>query len=342
MEKSYLQWLAEETTTKWWHDSADPEELKKGLIHKACGATTNPVLVATTLKTSGEYWRSKHQALPSNPKERAETLLKCVVQDAAKSLEDQYHRTGGKYGYVCAQVDPNLAADADRMIDAAKKFSAWAPNISIKLPATSAGLDALEECVSRGISVTATISFSVPQVVAIAEKHKKGQAKAAKAGVNPGRCFAVIMIGRLDDYLRDAAKDVNANVEESDITQAGIAITKRAYAILTQGGYQAEIIVAALRGTYHVETMTGANVIMSVHPSCQKLLLADGVPRKSHQIDVPVDPKVITRLMKIKEFARAYEPDGMTAGEFIAWGLTQRTLSQFIWAGWSCLENYKA
>ena len=92
----------------------------------------------------------------------------------------------------------------------ARRFHAWAPNIAVKLPAALAGLDVLEDCVAEGITATATVSFTVPQVVAIAERHRAGRQRALQSGVKPGKCFAVIMIGRLDDYLREVAEDTEA------------------------------------------------------------------------------------------------------------------------------------
>src|SRR5204863_4624059 len=106
-------------------------------------------------------------------------------------------------GVVCAQVNPLRAGDRDCMYAMAKRFHAWAPNIAVKLPATAAGLDVLEDCVAEGITVTATVSFTVPQVVAIAERHRAGIDRAKANNIQPGKCFAVIMIGRLDDYLRE-------------------------------------------------------------------------------------------------------------------------------------------
>ena len=64
----------------------------------------------------------------------------------------------------------------------AKRLHAWAPNIAVKLPATAAGLDVLEDCIAEGITTTATVSFTVPQAVAIAERHRAGIARAREHG----------------------------------------------------------------------------------------------------------------------------------------------------------------
>ena len=222
----------------------------------------------------------------------------------------------------------------------AQRFTRWAPNIAVKLPGTAAGLDVLEECVATGITVTATVSFTVPQVVAVAERHRKGIARARANGIEPGKCFAVIMIGRLDDFLREVAHDNQSPASESDIRQAGIAVSKRAYAIYKERGYEAVLLVAALRGDYHLTELAGADLVMSIAPAFQEVFVTRDFAREP-RIDIPVAPDVIERLSTMPEFVRAYEPDGMTPAEFVGFGPTQRTLSQFCEVGWKLMENYQ-
>jgi transaldolase len=346
-DKSYLQWLVQETKTTWWHDSGDPAELDHALVHGASGVTTNPLLSYRAWAAKPDYFRALLGALPAGiaptgmtPEEKADLLMQVVVQDAARKLESIYNRWDGAQGYACAQVNPARAGDREAMLNMAHLHHAWAPNIAVKLPVTLAGLDVLEECVAEGITVTATVSFTVPQVLAIAERHRLGAERARKAGIRPGHCFAVIMIGRLDDYLTEVAKDNRAPVSAADIQQAGLAVTKRAYAMYKERGYEAVLLVAALRGNYHMTELAGAELIMSIHPRNQGQLMQPGVPREQ-RIDRPVPQEVIDRLVAMPEFVRAYEPDGMKPEEFVSFGLTQRTLSQFSEAGWMLLESFK-
>ena len=336
----YLHWLANETPTRWWHDSGDPDELDIGLAHGASGVTTNPVLTSQALQAKPAYWRGRVGVLPPDLEggPKVERLMRAVAAPTALKLEPQYRASNGSVGYVCAQVDPAKAGDRETMLAMARRFHGWAPNIAVKLPVTAAGLDVLDDCVAEGITITATVSFTVPQVVAIAERHRSGAARARRAGIVPGHCFAVIMIGRLDDYLRDVAWDSRAAVSEADIRAAGLAVSKRAYAIFVAERYEAVLLVAALRGTYHMTELAGARLIMSIHPRYQALLLEPGVPREP-RIDRPVDRRAITRLQALPEFVRAYEPDGMRPEEFIAYGATQRTLTQFGQAGWLKLAD---
>lgn len=340
--QNYIQWLLSNTKTTWWHDSADPKELSFGIKHGASGVTTNPVLVNTTLITNQRYWSNKmnkYLSSDQSPQERAEALMKVVVKDIAEKLIPEFERSGGHSGFVCAQIDPSLAGERESMISMIERFHSWAPNIAVKLPVTAAGLDAMEMCISRGITVTATVSFTVPQVIAIAERHRKGILRAKKNGKKPGNCFAVIMIGRLDDYLRDCAKDSGAAIEEDDIRKAGLAVTKKAYSIYKDLGYQAKLIVAALRGTYHLTELAGADLIMSIHPKYQYQFLSPDIPFEQRILE-QLDPSVFRRLSKLPEFVRAYEPSGMMPEEFITFGATQRTLSQFSEIGWKQLTRF--
>ena len=341
MEQSYFQWLASQTPTTWWHDSGDPEELALALQHGASGVTTNPVLSYQALSARPDFWRPRVRDLGDlTPPQRAEVLMHAVVTHAAAQVEPTFRQTQGAEGYACAQVNPARAGDREAMLEMARRFADWAPNIAVKLPVTAAGLDVLEECVTEGITVTATVSFTVPQVVAIAERHRRGAARAREAGRVPGHAFAVIMIGRLDDYVRDVAHDRRAGVAEDDIRLAGLAVTKRAYAIYSAKEYEAVLLVAALRGNYHMTELAGARLIVSVHPRNQAALMQPGVPREE-RIEAPVPGDAIERLCAIPEFVRAYEPDGMAPEDFITYGATQRTLSQFENVGWGMLEGFR-
>ena len=336
---NYLLWVANETPTVWWHDSADPAELRLGLERGAVGVTTNPVLTYTALKANPATWGDVRAGLPKDlsPAERAEELMRHVVVAAARMFEPIYARSGGENGYVCAQVNPNLAGDVDAMTAMARRFHAWAPNIAVKLPVTLAGLEALEVLIGEGATITATVSFNVPQLVQIAVHHERGRARAARAGIAPGHCFAVQMIGRMDDYLRDVARDNHAPATEADIRVAGLAMAKRAYAIYREKGYHAKLLVAALRGNYHMTELVGGDLVMSVHPKSQAPLLEPGVPREE-RIERAIDPQAIVRLQSMPEFVRCYEPDGMRPEEFITFGVVQRTLMQFAGTGWDLLE----
>jgi transaldolase len=338
-----LNWVISNTKTEWWHDSADPAELQLGLDRGAIGVTTNPFLGNIAVQKNRAIWAGElAQVLGQNlpAEEKAEALMRIAVVKAAEKLIPQYESSAKRMGYVCAQVNPVRAGDRPAMMAMARRLNKWAPNISVKLPCTLAGLDVLEDCIAEGIGVTSTVSFTVPQALAIAERHRKGIARAKANGIEPGKCFAVIMIGRLDDFLREVALDNRAPVSEADIRQSGLAATKRAYKIYKQKGYEAVLLVAALRGPYHLTELAGAELVMSIAPGAQPWFVDQDHPREA-RIDRDVPADVIDRLRQMPEFVRAYEPDGMQSEEFVSFGATQRTLAQFCDVGWRLLENIK-
>lgn len=338
---TYLNWVVENTRTQWWHDSADPVELQLGLDRGAVGVTTNPFLTSVSLSKNRAKWAKEVDAVlagSSDAEEKAEALMRIVVTKAAAMYLPVYEKSGGTAGFVCAQVNPSRAGDREVMLAMAHRFHRWAPNIAVKLPAAAAGFDVLEQCIAEGITATATVSYTVPQVLAIAERCRAGRRRAQAQGIEPGKCFAVIMIGRLDDYLREVAQDNNAPVSEADIRQSGLAVTKRAYRIYQERGYEAVPIVAALRGEYHLTELAGADLVMSIAPVPQEWFVAKDHPREE-RIEKEIPRDVIDRLSTMPEFVKAYEPDGMTVNDFISYGVSQRTLCQFVEAGWRLLEN---
>jgi transaldolase len=340
---TYLNWLTENTKTLWWHDSADPAELQRGLERGAVGVTTNPFLANLALAKNRTAWAPDVDAVlagQADGEQRAEALTQLVVTRAAALYQPHFDLSSGRRGFVCAQVNPSRAGEREAMLAMARRFHAWAPNIAVKLPAVAAGLDVLEDCIAEGITVTATVSFTVPQVIAIAERCRAGRERALRNGTTPGECFSVIMIGRLDDYLREVAADNRAPVSESDVRQAGLAVTKRAYRIYRERGYEAVLLIAALRGSYHLMELAGAELVMSIAPAPQEWFLSGNLPREE-RIEKDVDPGVVRRLSSMQEFTRAYEPDGMAPTGFMSYGATQRTLCQFVEAGWRLLEGFK-
>ncbi len=327
----YLLYLSEKTKTVWWNDSGVLSEVAYALGHGAVGITTNPVLTCNTLLSCSDEWAPLLAAIPKEltGEERRLEVIHTVIGHLASMFEPIYARTNGENGYVCAQVDPRKATDRAAMYDMARKMASWAPNIAVKLPVTAAGLDVLEDCIAEGITITATASFTYAQVMAIGDRCEKGRARAAKAGIKPGKCFAVIMVGRIDDYLRDSILDEKLDIPADYIAQAGVAILKRAYRSYAEKGYTAVLMPAAFRRPEQVEALAGAKMAFSINIKMQVQLPKLQKPYKEH-IDEDVDPAVIKCLMQCPEFVKAYEPDGLTPEQFFTFGAMQKTLSQFI------------
>jgi transaldolase len=125
--KNYLSWLSTCTPACWWHDSADPGELERGIERGAVGATTNPYLAHAALAKNRQLWAEEIRqamAAAAAPEERAEQLMRIPVMHAARKLLPQFQGTDGRQGWVCAQVNPARAGDRDGMLAMARRFHA--------------------------------------------------------------------------------------------------------------------------------------------------------------------------------------------------------------------------
>lgn len=339
-ENKYLQWLSK-TDSVYWNDSAIFQDQQISFANGAVGITTNPFLVNASLQSNRIFWKDKLKNLPKGLKgdEKAESLIGCVAGFYADLIKDTYHNGKKGEGYVCAQTNPNKSGDTLYMLNQAKRYASIAENIVIKIPATASGIAAFEECAALGINVAATVSFTVPQVLAVARAGERGKKRALQNGIKPGLTIAVLMVGRLDDYIRDVAQDMNINVFESDMSKAGTACIKRAYKIFRDNGFSTLLMPAGCRCAEHISDLAGANMIMSIAPKIAVLLEDNDVFEE--KIDIPVANNTIDNLMKIGEFRKAYEPDGMKPQDFITFGPVNRTISQFIECGWNQLAAFE-
>lgn len=338
-DNAYLEFLTQSTPSIFWHDSALEFEQEAAFANGATGMTTNPFLVNATLRQDPARWAPYIQALPPDTSgdDKSLALTKAIAAYYAQKFDPLFRegRPGG--GYVCAQVNPKHTGDCEIMLAQAKEIAQIAPNVVVKLPATMAGIDVLEECVALGYNVAATLSFTVPQVLAVGEARERGKKRAEAQGIRPGLGIAVLMVGRLDDYLRDVAHDRRAPATESDIRQAGLACIKRAYSIYEERGYDTYIMPAGCRGGYHIEALAGARMIMSIAPKVAAELRKQTDMRE--KISEPIASDVIDRLMTMEPFHQAYEVDGMKPEEFITFGSCNRTTTQFIECGWNPAAN---
>lgn len=337
-ENKYLKWLSGNTASVYWHDSAIVEELEEAIGNGAVGMTTNPFLIASTLKAQPDFWRS---VLPGVPEDiqgdaRAEEWIAQVTGWLANNKLAPLRGAGKYAGYVCAQTNPCRPGDTEGMIATARHYASMAENIVVKFPATRGGLEAIEACAAEGINVAATVSFTVPQVLAMGEAYQRGREKAVAKGVKPGIGIAVLMVGRLDDYLRDVMNDTRARAAEEDVIWAGTAAIKRAYGIFRERKYDCALMPAGCRGGYHISELAGGEYVMSIAPAIAKALLSNGAFVEKN--GDPVDPAIVERLQDMPEFVKAYEPDGMKVNEFITFGSCNRTLDQFVLLGWNALK----
>jgi transaldolase len=305
----------------------------------ARGATSNPVLIGRAIDAEPDRWAAELPACRAEGGLANWSLYRRVARIASACLLPLYQRTGGAQGVLSVQVDPRLWSNVLPMIAMAREARAIAPNISVKVPATKAGLIVAEELAAEGINCTVTVSYTVPQVVAIGDAFARGKARAIKDGKlatdAPLHSWAVLMVGRLDDHLRDIAKEGSIDVSRELLTKAGNAVAKKAYAICKERGYESKLLIAAMRGNYHIDQYIGGDLVVTVPPA-NELALAEAYGGKAlpARMDEPVPQAAIDELYeRFADFRKAYDVEGMRVEEFEQFGPCVKTLDQFQ-SGW--------
>ena len=333
-----LRLAADTTPTALWNDSADPVELARSIEFGAVGATCNPVIAYTVIKTHLAEWTPRIRRLAEDHPTAGESELGWMVVkelsiDAAKLLEPAFDASDGVNGRLSIQTDPRLHRDAKALADQAVEFSQLARNIIVKIPATRTGIEAIEDATYRGVSINATVSFTVPQAIAVAEAIERGFSRREAEGLPTDHFGSVctIMGGRLDDWLKAWTTQHRILIDPGHLEWAGVAALKKAYRLYQERGYRVRILSAAFRNAMQWSELVGGDLVVSPPFDWQARINENRIPVRPHAIDEPVDPAIIATLRaKVPEFVRAYDEDGMTVDEFERFGATVRTLRQFL------------
>jgi transaldolase len=334
--KSPLHQMVVTTDTDLWNDSCSVSELTYAIDNGAVGATANPVIVSDVLKNELDQWEpSIKKLIVDNPTatedEIAWRLTEVMSIKAAQLLLPVFEREKGKQGRLSIQTNPQYFRNARLMMEQAVHFDSMAPNIIVKIPVTEAGVEAIEEATFRGVSINATVSFSVPQAIAVAEAVERGLKRRREAGEDVSRMGPVctIMVGRLDDWLKEVANKEGLVTDPENADWAGVAVTKKAYALYKERGYTTRLLVAATRHHRHWSEFIGGDVVITLTYPWQKRFNASDVPVVPRMND-PVDPAIIDALSaKFVDFRQAYAEDGLTHAQFNTFGPTRKTLYGF-------------
>ncbi len=200
------------TGTKLWLDSIDPELVKKNRAAGATGATSNPIIISNLIKT-GRFDADLQAFIQQDLSDEdiAWALTNKLVTQAQDVFRPVWEQTKGNDGYVSFELDPLLEdvkapiphqQKVERYIALAKKWSANQTNRMIKIPATQAGLDAMEAVAAAGVTINVTLIFSQRQYRVARDNIWRGaQARGTNGGgVKALKSVYSIFVSRVDVY----------------------------------------------------------------------------------------------------------------------------------------------
>src|ERR1700691_1666245 len=206
-----------------WNDSATLSELTYSIEHGAVGATCNPVIVLDALKKEAHLWNDRIRALAvefpvATEEEIGWRLVEEISAKRSELLRPAFEKYQGRNGRLSIQTDPHYYRNPAALLEQALRFDALAPNMIVKIPATAGGIPAIEEATYRGISIHATVSFALPQCIAVAEAIERGLKRRESEGLDISSMGPVctIMADTLDDLLEGVAEKQDITLDPGD------------------------------------------------------------------------------------------------------------------------------
>ena len=329
-----LQQIVKETPTGYWNDSCHIDELDYAIERGATGATTNPVIATSVLgQDLKRYEQFIKDSVSSNKSATEDDIAWLTIEYmailGAKKLEPIFDTKKGT-GRLSIQTNTKYFRNTEKLIEQAIYFNSLAKNMQIKMPTTKAAIPAFEEATYQGISVNATVSFSVSQYIAVAEAIERGLARRKKEGksndeINP---IVTIMQGRIDDWLKIAIPRNNTIIDPQAHEMAGVLIIRHAYEIFKKRGYKAKILGAAYRNLYHVSELIGGDILHTIPHKWQVYYNSSNI-KVQDTMSKPLPSHLLESLLQFDEFKKAYNEDGLKVEEFDTYGATLKTLLQF-------------
>jgi len=302
------------------------------------GVTTNPPLSLQAIKDDPPRWQveadkilKEHDGLDTEG--LFWELYKQVVKQGSDMFLPLFEASGHKEGFLSGQCDPRSAFDKDAMLSQAAELHALNPNVMIKVPGTAQGYEVIEELTAKGIATNNTLTFILPQLMDCAKSVRRGLEKAKADGVDLSSWRSVIthMEARYGDLggLREFGKEKGIELTDGDVRLAELAIFKKAYRLVKEGGYQSKMLSCSLRlgpvvdgktRIWHLEEKAGADVVVTCPPPLIDELINFPAPEditfEPDRISVDPPKDVMDKLMRIPYFERAYEEDGYTRDEY--------------------------
>jgi transaldolase len=209
MAKSRLHELAARGQSIWFDTLSrtlvESGGLKKMMAEDAVtGVTSNPSIFQKAL-SEGDAYDEQMKALLRDSDDPTEIFFGLALEDirnACDVLRPAFDTAGGNDGFVSMEVEPGIAYDTERSFDQARWIATEVdrPNLMVKIPATMAGLPAIEDCTAKGTSINITLIFSLERYKAVVEAYLRGLERLVASGGDPGKIASVasFFVSRVD------------------------------------------------------------------------------------------------------------------------------------------------
>ncbi|MGN6543737.1 MAG: transaldolase family protein [Aureliella sp.] len=217
--------------TKLYLDSVDPDLVKQNIEWGAVGATSNPIIISGLI-AGGRYDAELRRlsATDATDEDIAWQLTDHIVRQAQQAFHSIWEKTVGNAGWVSFELDPLIedperdmphAERVERYVELGKQWSAGHDNRMIKVPATPAGIEALEALAAAGVTLNTTLIFTMDQYVAARDSVWRGAQR--RKSLDKFKSVYSIFVSRVDQFTRSQLPKLSPAAQG----QLGIVNAKR-------------------------------------------------------------------------------------------------------------------
>jgi transaldolase len=246
MAKSRLHELSERGVSVWFdtlsRDLIETGELKRMMDEDAVvGVTSNPTIFQKALSQGTAYDEQMKACLDDldDPKEIFFRLALEDIRDACDILRPVWDGGQGTDGYVSMEVDPDLAYETEATFEQAMWIHEQVdrPNLLVKIPATMAGLPAIEDSIAKGKSINITLIFSLDRYKAVVEAYIRGLERLVAAGGDPSNVASVasFFVSRVDTEADKRLEQVGNKELQGKLAIANAKLAYQHYLQTFQG-----------------------------------------------------------------------------------------------------------
>ena len=238
MSRSRLHELSE-LGQSVWIDSLSREWLRTGELRRmmdedaVVGVTSNPTIFQKAM-SEGDWYDEQLREVLAEEDDPREIFLRLAfddIREACDLMRSVWDGTEGQDGYVSLEVEPALAHDTEATIEQAQHFhdTVDRPNLYVKIPATAAGVPAIEEMIARGKKINVTLIFGLDRYAEVAEAYIRGVERLSESGGDPKSVTSVasFFVSRVDTEADKRLDAVGGNDELKG--RLAIANAKLAY-----------------------------------------------------------------------------------------------------------------
>lgn len=306
------------------------------------GVTSNPSIFEKAIAGSSDYDEALKPLVKSDKtiEEIYEILAFEDIQEAADVLRPVYDQTNGMDGFVSLEVSPKIAHNTEKTITEASRIfrEIDRPNLMIKIPATKAGVPAIEAAIAKGINVNVTLIFSRTYYEPIAQAYIDGLERLAASGGDVSKVASVasFFVSRIDTAVD---KQLNALGNKSYCGKTAIAIAKSVYTSYQQifsGARWDDLAAQGARvqrplwaststknpeypDTMYVDNLIGPDTVNTIPPATLQAFLDHGKIALTLEKDIDTVQKLLQALtslgIDLEAVAQKLQDDGVAAFE---------------------------